>query len=102
MFLWHTAQRKGTEKMSQTLTTDLILTEQLCTKAVYPLTAPLGLGSVTLNEQTAPGSSFRAWMCPSPQGLGSPSDSQPCTRSTDQCRVQRSKAVFKDKVGKAL
>lgn len=69
MFLWQTAQRKGTEKMSQTLTTDLILTEKLCTKAVYPLTAPLGLGSVTLNETTAPGFSFRAWMCPLPQGL---------------------------------
>lgn len=54
MLQWQTAQRKGTEKMSQVLTTDLILSEKLCMKALHPHIAPLGFGSVFLNETEYP------------------------------------------------
>lgn len=40
--------------MSQMLTTDLILTEKICTKALYPRIAPLGFGSAFLNETEHP------------------------------------------------
>lgn len=53
------------------LTTDLILTEKIGTKALRPRTAPLGFGSAFLNEREhpfpspcSPSFSLRTWICP--------------------------------------